>query len=236
MIQGKLLERDLYNHMICCVYDTGNKLVDLIVRESVKRKLYSLFLLTFITVWGASSQTRHPILDQFLVFESGQKVHIVATISAGFTCNGINYYRALPGQEFEKIGDVSGICGSPDFAVQYTFIDEAPPLNTQLRYQVDFGGFGNTETVSIEVIDFGDKRYQLRPNPLKDEGTLLLENRTGELLQVELYNMQGQLVSVQETRERSLPMNMSRLSAGYYFMLIRRADRSIFAQGSILKL
>jgi hypothetical protein len=194
-----------------------------------------LFLWICFSLCGFA-QTRHPKLDQFLVFESGQKVHIVATISAGFTCNGINYYRALPDQEFEKIGDVSGICGSPDFAVQYTFIDENPPLNQRLRYTVDFGGFGNTETVTIEVVDFSERKFQLRPNPMIHEALLLLENRTGELLTVQIYNYQGQLLLEQVTRARSLPLQVSTIPSGPYLLIIRREDRSIFAKGQVLKL
>lgn len=193
--------------------------------------------LTLLLIGGTISsygQTKHPILDLFNIFEVNGDVHIDCTITAGYTCNGISYYRSDDGSEFEKIGDVTGICGNPDFPVRYQFIDEDPPKNKPLRYMVDFGGYGNTDEQSIEVVDTDLLGYQVRPNPSAGKSLIFFKNASNTEHSIQIYNLSGKSVYRSQTIEKFFEVDLTGNPSGVYIFNILEARSGSTLQGKIL--
>jgi len=151
-------------------------------------RLTLLLFVSLMNLNALAAQGRHPILSHLRVFEVNGSVHIDCTIKAGFTCNGINYLRSSDNLEFEKIGQISGICGSPDVEVTYRFTDENPPKNQRLYYTLDFGGFDPTEPISIEIPDIDSLGYQIRPNPSTGDFHLNFRNSLDQWHTLSIFN------------------------------------------------
>jgi len=196
-------------------------------------RLTLLLFVSLMNLNALSAQERHPILSHLRVFEVNGSVHIDCTIKAGFTCNGINYFRSANGVDYEKIGDVSGICGSPDFEVRYQFIDGDPPKNQKLFYAVDLGGFGLTEAISLEIVDTDALGYQIRPNPSNGAFTLFFKNPLGQPHSISIYSISGQLTWQGFTYDRSLPVNLDVNASGIYYFVVENQRNGATLAGSI---
>lgn len=163
---------------------------------------------------------RHQLLDMYRVYEVNGEVHIDCTITAGETCNGIVYYRSLDSINFEVIGQVFGTCGSPDFAVKFKHVDEDPVVNQKAYYRIDFGGWGNTETISITVFDFEDKGFQIRPHPVVDQSIILFHNPAGQESELQVYDLLGRLVFKDQTFDNSFRVDRHQLKPGVHIFNI----------------
>lgn len=198
------------------------KCIFIIMKQIVSgnEKVIAVIFLFLLGMIDANAQTKHPILDKLNLFEVNGAVHIDCTITAGYTCNGISYYRSDGGEEFKKIGEVSGICGSPDFAVRYQFIDEDPPKNQPLRYMVDFGGYGNTEELSIEVVDTDLLGYQVRPNPTAGQSLIFFRNTSNSEHYMRVYDLSGRQVYSGQTIEKFFEIDLTGNAPGLYIFNI----------------
>lgn len=197
-------------------------------------KILTITILFLVCEMSAYAQTRHPILDKLNLFEVNGAVHIDCTITAGYTCSGISYFRSDDGAEFEKIGEVTGICGSPDFAVRYQFIDENPPKNQPLRYMVDFGGYGNTDELSIEVVDTDLLGYQVRPNPSAGKSLIFFKNTSNSEHSILIYNLSGKAVFSGQTIEKFFEVDLTGNPSGVYIFNILEDRSGSTLQGKII--
>jgi hypothetical protein len=153
---------------------------------------YGLFtLLVCCLCTTALMGQRTPSLDKFDIFHFDSKVHIELIISQGNTCDGIRYYRSTDGVDYKMIGQVTGICGSPDFPVSYEFTDEQPRVNATNYYKVEFGGFGFSEPVEIQIFDLSSAGSRAVPNPASESTTVHFENRNRDDYRLQLFDLNG---------------------------------------------
>ena len=89
----------------------------------------------------------HPILNYFSANLGDNDVYLSWEIMGGGQCNGIQILRSTDSLNYVEIGDVQGVCGSPDFAQQYDFTDESPVENSINYYRLELGvqGFSSTQ-------------------------------------------------------------------------------------------
>lgn len=136
-----------------------------------RSKIISFFVLMVIAL---NSIAQSNIVSGFVAYEVNGQVFLSWTVNGGYTCDGIQILRSTDGFNFDKIGDIYGICGSPNQSIDYEFNDEEPVVNETNFYQLKLGSFEESEVISIEIIHLED--YQMRPNPVVYYGQLYFEN------------------------------------------------------------
>jgi len=199
------------------------------------RRLLLIFIVLSSGTITLSGQTKHAILDRINVFEVNGAVHIDCTIAAGNTCNGISYFRSDDGLDFIKVGEVTGICGSPDFPVRYQFVDENPPKNKLLRYTVNFGGFGDTEEYLIEVVDTDLLGYQVRPNPTDGRSLIFFKNPSNTTHTIQIYDLSGRAVFSGQTIDKFFEVDLVGYTSGLYIFNITEDRSGSRLQGKIMR-
>jgi len=197
-------------------------------------KIILLFALLTSTVTGIVYAQPNTFLENFKALENSGKVYLDWTIASGNTCNGIRIYRSIDSLNFIYVGSIGGICGSSSKAIRYQFTDEHPVLNAYNYYQLEFGGNGISEIVSVQVVDFGANRYQIRPNPIVDEAQLYFNNGTQQKHQLTIYDLNGRRVFTASTQDSFFELSTVDMYRGVYVFTIISEDNIPKATGKIL--
>lgn len=190
------------------------------VVSKVKKYLYNIIFLSQLLVGLNSFAQKHPILDNFDVFEVSGKVYINCVISSGYTCNGIDVLRSEDNLTFQSVGHIGGVCGSSSDPVSYNFTDDNPPKNKLLYYKLELGGYGFTDVLTINIIDTKEFGFQIRPNPANQNTTIYFENKYDEEYHLVLMNIMGKVVLSQITRSNFFRIDLSNIPSGIYFFNI----------------
>ncbi len=173
-------------------------------------------------------------LDHFSVQEVAGQVQLDVTLSAGFTCNGIQILRSGDSLQFETIGLFGGFCGDSALAVSYRFLDEQPLLNQRSYYTLLLGGRIPTEVLSIRLVDYGQQGFQLRPNPATVSVNLHFPNELQQSYQAALLNLQGVEVRSATSNTTQIEFNTADLPAGLYFILLSNQNTGLVQRGRLL--
>lgn len=160
----------------------------------------------------------------FSAMEVGGRVFLDWTMNLGQTCNGIDITRSTDNLNFTPIGNIPGICGSPFDTVRYSFIDESPVLNQINYYRLQLGNLGPSKTLSVEIIDLEGTGFQVRPNPIVDEGRIYFDNDRSEEYLLTLISTHGLTLRQLTTRNDFFDLNTSDLPAGVYIFRIESDD------------
>lgn len=160
------------------------------------------------------------ILDHFTVSELNGKLVLNWQITSGKTCNGIQIYRSVNNTEFVQVGEIDGICGSVTRPINYVFNDDNPVKNQLNSYRLELGGYGNSETVSAEIIDVDAKTFQLRPNPISTSAKLLFSNPKKQEATISILSLGGILLNSFATKNNITTINAEGLKQGIYFFNI----------------
>lgn len=182
---------------------------------AIKKSLASVGLI-FVT--GLSIQAQEAdILDYMNISNLKGDILLDWQIAQGSTCNGIKIYRSVNNAEFIQVGEIGGICGNFYNPVRYVFKDENPVKNQVNNYRLDLGGYGNTETVGIEIIAFEAKDYQLRPNPVVTTSQLMFNNEKNKEAQIHIFDAKGNALPILTTRTNVVNINANSYNTGFYF-------------------
>lgn len=171
------------------------------------------------------------LLDASGIVLTGKKGEGVAELkwTASNLTGNVNYQimHALPGGNFNRIGDVSGN-GSGTF--EFAHLNPATGLN---RYRVDAID-GNSQTIlsNVYLIKFetqGSHIISLYPNPGNGDFELVWNSETEESLIFSLVDAKGRFL-MQESRSSVAGNNSSNfhfdLPGGIYFLKVRGSDWS----------
>ena len=166
--------------------------------------------------------------------ENGEVVQLAWRMSAGQTCNGIDILRSIDGLNFNVIGDIQGVCGSPDVAVSFSFTDESPEANRRNYYRLQLGNLGLSNIVSLEVVDVGNAGMLIRPNPMYEGGTIFFQNDNGEIRILRLFDLSGKEILNLQTGEDQFEIRVANLDAGLYPFTISQNDGTILLRDKIV--
>jgi len=133
--------------------------------------------------------------------------------------------RSYNGHDFQEIGQVDGN-GTTNEMVDYQFLDHSVDLNAQTVYyrlrQVDLDG--QFEYSPIRKIKSDDEsnvnRDVVFPNPTKDVLYVKFTQNEAEKHHVIVRNTMGHIVSTLNTTENIQAIDLSKVSAGLYFVTI----------------
>lgn len=181
------------------------------------RKAHWLAIL-FFSLYSPWLWAQHPILDDFTVFQYNEDIYLSWTISRGSTCNGITIERSENGLDFDVIHYISGVCGSADFAQNYSFIDQNPLPNTENHYRLELGLQGYSETVSLRFISPGEEGFMLYPNPASDLINVRFSNQSGHNHLLEIVSLVGNVIYSETTRNNVFQKEISQYPQGVYLM------------------
>lgn len=196
------------------------------------QKLFFFILLAGLSITTASSQSI--ILKSFSLSQIDESVFLRWTILEGETCNGIIVYRSTDNLNFQQIGDIAGVCGSPDFAQSFEFIDAHPEKNKTNFYKLELGNTGFSDVRSIEVIALNKDGVLILPNPASESTTVYFKNEYNSPHTFRLYSATGALIFEIEERTKLFLVNTSILKAGVYIFTISETGESAEANGKII--
>ena len=194
-------------------------------------------LLFFILVSGFSISTaisQSIILRNFSLSKIGDSVLLKWTIKQGETCNGIQVERSSDNLNFQEVGNIPGVCGSPDFAQTFEFLDTNPVVNTTNYYRLVLGNTGYSEVRSIEVIALNEDGILVLPNPASESTTVYFKNDFNKLYTLKLFSSAAKLILEMEGSGQSFPVNTSILDAGVYVFRISQDGEQSEANGKIV--
>jgi hypothetical protein len=190
-----------------------------------------LILLLFM---GNQSMAQKDILDYFNATETNGQVFLKWSISSGETCNGIKITRSSDTLAFHQIGEIAGVCGEADVPVPYSFLDEAPIKNTLSYYRLELGISNFSKTISVSIVDKNEAGYQVRPNPIRDKGTIYFNNPGAESWEFLLFSVSGALLYKSTTSADFVEVNVYDIPSGLVFFLLSSSQKNI--KGKIISL
>lgn len=193
-------------------------------------KYYSIIMLILLSFQVRSQVT----LDYFEANEDGTSIFLKWAVSQGQTCNGIDITRSSDGLFFEIIGRIEGVCGSPDVAVPYSFLDESPLKNQMNYYKLELGTSDFSEIISIEYNEKNEEGYQIRPNPVKDFTTIYFDNPNFDEVTLLVFDSFGRQVDEYSSKSSFIEIEVSNLTSGMYFFLLEKPNETIV--GKFLKI
>lgn len=133
-----------------------------------------LILMTCLSsVYGQS----HYLLSKLEASKDKNRIIINWTIKRGGSCFGIGILRSTNNTDFEKIGEITGVCGSAETEQNFVFIDENPVKNKIHYYVLEMGFSGKTAPpLEAEYFDFEKNKSFVFPNPMRSEGRIKFIN------------------------------------------------------------
>jgi len=187
-------------------------------------------LLIFFTLLITSpqfAQTPHPIVRYLNADMVNDQVRLSWVITGGNTCSGIIIQRSLDGLFFESIGEIDGICGSPDVDVPYVFLDPEPIPNQNNYYRLELGTQGYSTPVVIEFVPLNNKGYSVKYDILSRIATVYFKNDSNENASYRLFSTSGKLIYENNTSNSKITIDLSPTAAQIYLLTITINNNTI---------
>ena len=174
-----------------------------------------------------SAQTQHPILRYFKGEVINGQIRLSWVITGGSTCNGIFIERSNDGIFFQVLGDIAGICGSPDTDVPYTFTDEAPLTNQVNYYRLELGSQGYSTPIAINFVPLNDEGYNLRLDASQNSVAIFFSNPNRDLVIAKLFDIVGREFFTAQTSQSFINIPLNSLPSGIFIFRISTSERII---------
>jgi hypothetical protein len=155
-----------------------------------------LIILVLMTWSEISFGQDHFILSRFQAIKDKNRVILTWSIRQNHSCQGVGILRSTDGRDFEQIGEILGLCGSPSEEQHFTYVDENPVNNKTNYYVLELGFAGKTEPpLKVDFIDLSTQTSKAIPNPFRQYTTIHFFNQNNEHHQIMLYDSQGKYVT-----------------------------------------
>lgn len=174
------------------------------------------------------------LLEHFSISKNDGRVLLNWVTRPGSTCDGVDVMRSTDSISFETIYHIPGICGGPNSALSYSYLDEHPVANYRNFYRLGLGSSGTTSVRAIEVVDLGNSGHQVRPNPVVATSKIYFDNGGRGVCQLTLVSQAGVVVGQWETREEFFEVQATDFEPGMYFLRIQDADGKALAKGRLV--
>jgi hypothetical protein len=189
-------------------------------------KITILTFIALIIAASASGQGGHPILKNFVARQLDDQVILQWTIIEGQTCFGIRIERSENDSVFKKIGEISGVCGSPDEDIIFTFTDSLPLENKINYYRLELGSQGYSDPVAVQTVITGDKDYHINNHLATKTLELSFSNEAPKNLRV--FNLQAELLTEKQIAGQHVSLPLTGFAGGLYiFQAITESGTTI---------
>ena len=196
-------------------------------------KLLLLNLLLLIAS-GAVAQSDDPLVERFSLTIDDGRVLLNWVTRPGTTCDGVDVLRSTDSVNFELIHHIPGICGGPNDAFSYTYLDEHPIANHTNFYRIGFDRLGESTIRAIDVVTLDAAGFQIRPNPVTDVSRLYFANESREVCTLSLIDMGGIIHGEWQTSQDFFVVNGTNLLPQLYAFRIQNAEGQAIAKGRLL--
>ncbi len=114
----------------------------------------NLVTVLYLVLASLGYAQEHPFLSKFEVKESFGSVSVEWTMISGNTCFGIDILRSFNGVDFEKVGEIAGLCGSIEDSIEYDFMDTTVVQFTTHYYRLELGinGLSSIQEVFVDQV------------------------------------------------------------------------------------
>lgn len=174
------------------------------------------------------------ILEYFAAREYQGDVYLNWTIESGYTCNGIEIMRSTDGIHYAAVGRIEGVCGSPGSSVAFEYIDTRPVENQRNYYALELGAVGRTEHREVLVVNVGQSKAIVSPNPIQDQAIIYFDNDARENCQMSIFDRSGILQLQLDSREEYFVLDGKLLENGHFLYLIMDEGGKMLAKGKLL--
>jgi hypothetical protein len=161
----------------------------------MKKMLVIVFMLQHALGYGQNPN----FLGRFDASELGDQVLLSWQMIAGNVCQGIEIFRSADSTNFELIGYISGDCGNISEPVDFSYTDSNPVVNQKNYYRLTLGLLGESQVVSIDINNPGDRAILARPNPAWEKLVIDFRNLKNKKATLELFDPSGRLVYTDQT-------------------------------------
>jgi len=181
-----------------------------------------MIILVFPFAGGAQS---HALLQDFSGYQQDDQLILRWTFRGGSLCDGTRIERSEDGLRFSEVGEIPGICGSPDNAITFTFIDSFPLPNAVNHYRLELGNYGFTTTLPVEFIKSGENGFVVHTNT-NGQTDVLFQNNPGRKGVAIIYNSAGRKLFEDEFTGQRLSFSKGRFPSGVYLLMLAFSDNT----------
>jgi hypothetical protein len=192
----------------------------------------SLHLISIFIFYPIAFVSAQEIEYTFNASQNENEVYLNWVIAQGNSCDGTDIERAFDTSQFEKIGSISGICGSADFSQNYSFTDIRPIPNSINYYRLVFGGRQYSSLASVYFVAYNNFGYSV--NNAAENTTIYFLTNTFQKLRFILADMNGRILSeVDEIMDGKVQIDNNGLHHGFYVFMITDARGYKLQRGKI---
>lgn len=191
------------------------------------RHFFKYFSILAILFFHFASTAQDVDLDYFTLDKNNDNILIKWAITQGQTCNGIVITRSIDSVNFVRIGEIEGVCGSPEFQQPYSFIDENPIYNQKVFYRLELGFTDFSDIISIEIIKKNEAGFQVRPQPITDFARIFFDNPQFNFWDLSVYNLNSQIIYQSQTNSEQFDLQTQNWPSGLYIFIIKSDKETI---------
>ena len=167
----------------------------------------------------------HPLLQDFSGFQQGDNIFLRWTFRSGSLCEGTRIERSQDGMIFTEIGEIPGICGSPEVAFTYTFTDSTPQTNAVNIYRLELGNTGFTTNLQVEYLVAGDGGYSLLSTG--NEVELLIADPPARNGLAQVFSTSGSLLKEFSFSNRRFLLTENIFNSGVYIFRLQYENGAV---------
>lgn len=196
---------------------------------SMMDKIKELFLLFLFfigfSLHGISQE--HEILSYYFGLINDEQIILKWGIIGGNTCNGIKIHHSIDDINYQKIGEIPGICGSQTTELPYTFIDDSPISGQKNYYKLELGLQGFSTPLVITFYNTVQEGYLLFPNPGIDNFQIIITGN-GDPVELQFRNTNGKITGTMNSSSGEvISVPTETWVSGVYLINIYKADELI---------
>lgn len=167
--------------------------LDLIFTLFVLMRFFIILTFVFLSANLVAQEDSLITLTEFKTTIANDRVGVSFTLGVGSFCYGAQLERTIDTMNitgFQKIGEITGVCGHQDFETSYTLWDENPVPNRTVYYRI-ITGFIPTSFVSVQFNDFGEIGHRIDPNPWTLNTTITVANKQQKKVEIRIFEGNG---------------------------------------------
>lgn len=189
-----------------------------------------ILVVVFLTCFLISVSS-FPVLSQtpVKVFEAISRTdHVMLrwVLQAGFTCQGIRIQHSSDGQFFQIIGEIPGICGSPDTDQIFFYHDSlALPFQTNY-YRLELGSSGYSKVISVNFVPVEKEGYRVVFDASHSRVSIHLDNSQSHQIFYDVFSSAGKLLFSGSTDNETISFHTTKFDSQFGVVLLRYPDRA----------
>lgn len=184
-----------------------------------------IYIFIFFVPFLSGNAQPHALLQHFSGYQQDEQVLLRWTFRGGSLCEGTRIERSDDGLTFSRIGEISGICGSPETAITFTFTDSFPNPNAINHYRLELGNFGFTSILPVEFLKTGENGFVVLTGTI-GQTDILFQNAPGRKGSAVIFSSAGKRLAEIAVNGKSISLPSGSFPSGIYLLLLAFSDNT----------